>query len=189
MNRSPIANDIETTEMAISIITGANAGGKTTFLRSIGISQWFAQLGLPVPAQRYRTQVFSGIMTHFPKQEDKHMRFGKLADEMVRIRNDIAIIKNGGLVLLNESFATTTTREGVEIATDVISVLAETGSTVFYVTHFYELAQDINALSNLLPQGNKAENLVAQADKAARTYKIVKGDPMPWPVDENIGCI
>ena len=183
-------NNFTTEESNIFFITGPNQGGKTTFLRSIGIAQLFAQSGLPVPAKEYSCGAFSSIMTHFPKLEDDNLDYGKLAEELTRIKEDFPMTKNGGLVLLNESFATTTAKEGIDIASDVITAIAETDSVIIFVTHLYELALNAENLAEKLPYNHKTQkshkiiNLIAQYkdsddDKrqAERTYKIVQGVP------------
>lgn len=178
-----INNSVSCRDGRFFIVTGPNQGGKTTFLRSIGIAQLLAQAGLPVPAKKYECPAFCGIMTHFPKEEDSNLKSGKLAEELIRLREDVPLVKNGGLVLMNESFATTTAREGAQIATDVIRALSKTGSVLFFVTHLYEFALDIESLNGSLFRGEKAVNLVAQYEgadsggKMRRTYKIVPGRP------------
>ena len=183
-------NEFTTEESNIFFITGPNQGGKTTFLRSIGIAQLFAQSGLPVPAKKYNCGAFNSIMTHFPKLEDDNLDYGKLAEELTRIREDFPMTKDGGLVLLNESFATTTAKEGIDIASDVITAMAKTDSVIIFVTHLYELALDAENLAAKLPCNQKTQenhkiiNLIAQyrtsadeSQQAERTYKIIPGTP------------
>ena len=183
-------NKFTTEESNIFFVTGPNQGGKTTFLRSIGIAQLFAQSGLPVPAKKYECGAFSSILTHFPKLEDDNLDYGKLAEELTRIKEDFPLTKAGGLVLWNESFATTTAKEGIEIASDVITAMAKTDSVIIFVTHLYELALDAENLAAKLPcnqktsKAHKIINLIAKykdsADasrQAEGTYKIVPGTP------------
>ncbi|HBL85164.1 MAG: hypothetical protein A2Y17_01340 [Clostridiales bacterium GWF2_38_85] len=172
-------NSFDCTESNILIVTGLNSGGKTTFLRSVGIAQLFAQAGLFVPAEHYKCSCFCGILTHFPTEEDSKMDFGKLADELTRLRKDFPIITRGGLALFNESFSTTTTREGAEIAVDVLRALSQTDATVIFVTHLYELAANIDKLNSCLCNGIKAVSMVTEyKENGTRTYKIIKGQPI-----------
>lgn len=174
-------NDFDCKDGRILVVTGLNQGGKTTFLRSVGIAQLFAQAGLFVPAEKYTCSCFKGILTHFPKEEDRNMDFGKLAEELTRLRNDFPIIADGGLALFNESFATTTPKEGAEIAVDVLRALSLTGSTVFFVTHLYELATKLDDLNSSLFNGYKAVSMITEPDKNntdARTFKIIRGEPL-----------
>lgn len=179
--KEPVKNNIDCDDGGFLIVTGLNQGGKTTFLRSIGIAQLFAQAGLMVPAVKYNCPVFGGIISHFPKEEDDTLNFGKLAEELSRLRNELPIVTGGGLVLLNESFATTTEKEGTIIAVDVLRALSKTQSSVIFVTHLYELAVNIDKLNDSLFNNQKAVNYVTKIDsdfKAIRSYKIVKGEPI-----------
>jgi DNA mismatch repair ATPase MutS len=109
------------------------------------------------------------------------MDFGKLAEELTRLKNNFPIVTRGGLALLNESFATTTPIEGAEIAGDVLRALSMTGSTVVFVTHLYELATKLDALNASLFYGCRAVSMITKPDKnitEARTYKIIRGEPL-----------
>lgn len=177
----PVGNDIDCSDSDFLIVTGLNQGGKTTFLRSIGVAQLFAQAGLMVPAVKYSFPVFNGFLSHFPKEEDTTLNFGKLAEELSRLQNELPVIAHGGFVMLNESFATTTEKEGTEIAADVLRALSMTDSTVIFVTHLYELAMNLDKLNGTLYNHHKAENYVTKVNpelKAVRSYKIVRGEPL-----------
>lgn len=172
-------NDFDCSEGNILVITGLNQGGKTTFLRSIGIAQLFAQAGIFVPAEQYSCSCFNGILSHFPTEEDSNMDYGKLADELTRLRNDFPIVIDGSLALFNESFTTTTTREGAEIAVDVLRALSKTNSTVIFVTHLYELATKLEELNSNLYNDAKAISMVTEYNENdIRTYKILRGEPL-----------
>jgi DNA mismatch repair ATPase MutS len=97
------------------VITGANRGGKSTFLRSVGLVHIMMQCGMFVPAQTFRSGVCSGIFTHFRREEDATMQSGKLEVELNRMRTIVEAIMPGGVILLNEFFASTNEREGSEI--------------------------------------------------------------------------
>jgi DNA mismatch repair protein MutS len=86
----------------------------------------------------------------------------------------IDLIRPNGLVLLNESFASTNEREGAEIAKEVVSALLESGVKIFYVTHMYEFARRV--------QEQRAQNvLFLRAERLAdgtRTFKVKEGEPV-----------
>ena len=89
------------------MITGANRGGKTTFLRGVGLAQLLMQCGAFVPAERYRAGVCSALFTHFKREEDAAMRSGKLDEELSRMSTIVDRLTAGAMLLLNESFAST----------------------------------------------------------------------------------
>ena len=181
-------NDFDDSGNAVYLISGANQGGKTTFLKSVGIAQLFAQAGLKVPAEEYKCPVFNHFFSHFPKDEDEDLNFGKLAEELTRIKKDMPIITDNALVLLNESFATTTETEGFEIAVDILRAACESESPpkILFVTHNYHLLRKRHEVSKLLKNETKIKSLIVTEGKSVtdRTYKITEGEPQ-----ENINAI
>ena len=109
------------------IVTGANQGGKSTFLRSIGIAQVMMQCGLMVVAERYESGIFPSLFMHFTRREDSQMNSGRLDEELRRMDQIIRNLGPDSLILLNESFATTTEKDGSEICYDIIRALTEAG--------------------------------------------------------------
>lgn len=127
------------------VITGANQGGKSTFLRSLGIAQVMMQCGLFVTANRFESGIFPQIFTHFTRREDSAMNSGRLDEELSRMSQIIDNITPDSLVLLNESFATTTEKEGSNIAYDIIRALHEAGIKIITVTHLLSFAKRLYA--------------------------------------------
>lgn len=174
-------NDFRTQGDSIFIISGYNRAGKTTFLRSIGFAQILAQSGLVVPANSYKCSVFSYILVHFPRGEEKQLLSGLFEDEMKRLKNDIDRIKSDSLVLLNESFSTTVESEAESHASNIITALAWTGSVIFFVTHFYNFSVHIEDLNRRLDGKSSAVNLVTEKYEKPNTrssYRIVRGKPV-----------
>lgn len=81
----PIANTMSIKNKNLWIIIGANQGGKTTFLRSVGIATLMAQCGLFVGARSYCTTIYKGIYTHFPDEEDGNLGSGLLEQELNKL--------------------------------------------------------------------------------------------------------
>lgn len=163
------ANDVCMEKGKILIITGHNRGGKTTFLKSVGIAQILAQSGLFVPAIQYSCPIYQGILTHFPSEEDDMLSNGKLAEELKRLKKDFHMLKGGGLALFNESFSTTTTKEGAEIGMDVLRAVRDSGSHAIFVTHLMELAKSRHLIGDTL----------SLSTENSHSYKIIEGDPLP----------
>lgn len=169
----PITNNLLNEDTVLTIITGANQGGKSTFLRSFGIAQILMQCGMPVPAKHFSSCLYSKIHTHFTRKEDAMLSRGRLEEELKRMSRIISELSLDSLVLLNESFASTTEKEGSQIAKNVIIPLYERGVEVMMVTHLHEFARDM--YSNHL-KGTMF--LVAERkENGARTFKILPGKP------------
>jgi DNA mismatch repair ATPase MutS len=136
-----VGNDLDADGKALFVITGANQGGKSTFLRSIGLAQLMMACGLFVPAESYAANLFQGLHTHYKREEDTGMNSGKLDEELARMSAIVDHIRPDALILFNESFAATNEREGSEIASQVTHALLAHRIKVFSVSHLYEFAR------------------------------------------------
>ncbi|MBO0703643.1 MAG: DNA mismatch repair protein MutS, partial [Candidatus Dormibacteraeota bacterium] len=134
-----VGNDVSTDGRPLIVVTGANQGGKSTFLRSLGVAQLLLQAGMLVPAARFRSSVAAGIFTHYPREEDAAMERGHLDEELRRMSVIVDRAVPGALVLSNESFAATNEREGSEIAWQVVAGMVGAGVRIAMVTHLFEL--------------------------------------------------
>lgn len=177
-----VGNDVSGDDKVLVMITGANRGGKSTFLRSIGVARLMMQCGLFLPAVSFRANVCQGIFTHFKREEDANMKSGKLDEELSRMRSMVDYITANSIVLFNESFASTNERKGSEIARQIVRALLETGVKVFYVTHMFDLAHGL-----YLPKMDTA--LFLRAERLAdgrRTFRLVEGEPLRTSYGEDL---
>lgn len=177
-----ISNDVEANNRSLLVITGANRGGKSTFLRSIGAAQLMMQCGMFVPAESFQASICSSVFTHFKREEDVTMKSGKLDEELNRMSGIIDKITPRGMVLFNESFASTNEREGSEIARQIVQALQEMRIRVVYVTHMFDLAQSFY-------QRNDEHALFLRAERLAdgeRTFRVIVGEPLPTSYGEDI---
>jgi DNA mismatch repair ATPase MutS len=157
------------------IITGANQGGKSTFLRSVGLAQLMMQCGMFAPAEAFRASVCDGLFTHYKREEDTTMKSGKFDEEMKRMSAIVDHLTPHALLLFNESFAATNEREGAEIARQITRALVDKNKAVFFVTHSYEFAHWAYG------SGMKSA-LFLRADRTAageRTFKLSEAEPLP----------
>ena len=135
-----VGNDLVADGRDLFVITGANSGGKSTFLRSVGQAQLMMQAGMFVAAEGFAAEVRDGLLTHFKREEDAAMESGKLDEELKRMSEIVDRTAPNSIVLFNESFAATNEREGSEIARQITTALVGCGVKVFFVTHLYEFA-------------------------------------------------
>ncbi len=169
-------------QKALIIITGANQGGKSTFLRSIGLAQLMMQCGMFVPAERFRANICGSLFTHFRREEDASLKHGKLDEELRRMSDIVDHLRPRSMVLFNESFAATNEREGSEIARQILSALLEKQMKVFFVTHLYELARGFF-------DHHLAPVVFLRAEReasGARTFNIRQGAPLPTSYGEDL---
>lgn len=177
-----VGSDLDADDKRLVVITGANRGGKSTFLRSLGLAQLMMQAGMFVPAHAFRADVRRGLFTHFRREEDATLRSGKLDEELGRMSIVIDQVDPDSLVLLNESFASTNEREGSEIGRQIIRALLESGVKVGYVTHMFDLASGLHAERN-------GEALFLRAERlpdGRRTFRVIEGEPLPTSHGQDI---
>ena len=172
-----VGNTCNLEHKMLLIVTGANQGGKSTFLRSIGIAQVMMQSGLMVAARTFESSIFPDLFTHFTRREDSEMNSGRLDEELNRMDQ---IIKNLGerpLLLLNESFATTTEKEGSVIAYDIVKALREAGVKILTVTHLLSFAQKMYQECSA-GEDTGIEFLSAERKQGGvRTFKMIQHAP------------
>lgn len=138
--RRPVGNDVDGGGKQVFVVTGANQGGKSTYLRSIGLAQLFMQAGMFVTAQEYESGLYKNIFAHFTRREDSTMNSGRLDEELKRMAQIVDRLTPDSMILLNESFATTTEKEGSVIADELTDAILKTGVRMFSVTHLLEYA-------------------------------------------------
>jgi DNA mismatch repair ATPase MutS len=170
-----VGNDASADGKTLVIITGANQGGKSTFLRSVGLAHLMMQCGMFVAAESFSGVVCTGLFTHYRREEDAGMESGKLDEELSRMSQIADRVTPGAVVLFNESFAATNEREGSQIARQIVRALVESGVRVFLVTHFFDLAHSLHA------QGSDAALFLRaqRRDDGQRTFRLVEGEPEP----------
>jgi len=174
MKRKVVGNDVNADGKDLVVITGANQGGKTTFLRSVGIAQLMMQCGMFVPAESFSASICDGLFTHFKREEDRTMTSGKFDEELGRMSDMVDKLAPRAMMLFNESFAATNEREGSEIARQIACALLDMKVKVFYVTHLYELA-------NGFYEGGMDNAMFLRAERkpdGERTFKLIAGRPL-----------
>jgi DNA mismatch repair ATPase MutS len=136
----PVSNEGAIHDGSLIIVTGANQGGKSTFLRALGLSQLMMQAGMFAPARALTAPLCEGLFTHYKREEDTGMKSGKFDEELDRMSELVDHIRPNSLILFNESFAATNEREGSEIAAQIVKGLLAKNVRAVFVTHMYELA-------------------------------------------------
>ncbi len=163
-------------------LTGANQGGKTVFLLSLGLCQWLAQLGCPVPASEAALSPAKNILTIFAPNGQQYGRKGLLAEEAGRIADAVAELSGESLLLFNEPLTSTGPEETKSISSEVAAVCMAAGARGIWVTHVYELACDRSALEEAVPWGSRAGSLrvvLEEENGSPRfTYRVERGEPL-----------
>lgn len=178
LDQRVVGNDANANDKDLVIVTGANQGGKSTFLRGVGLAQLMMQSGMFVAADYFCSSVCHGLFTHYKREEDPGMKSGKLDEELRRMSDIVDHITSGSLILLNESFAATNEREGSEVARQIMTALLDKRVRIVCVTHLYELAHGFY-------DRNIGNALFLRAERA-RTFKLHEGEPLPTSFGEDL---
>lgn len=174
MRRKVVGNTCKLDGKSLVVITGANQGGKSSFLRSIGLAQFMMQSGMFVGAEEFRAEICPALFTHYKREEDASMKSGKFDEELARMSEIANEIVPNSTLLLNESFAATNEREGSEIAQQIVSALLEKRIKIFYVTHLYGFARQAF-------QSSSGDAMFLRAERqpdGTRTFKMLEGEPL-----------
>lgn len=170
-----VGTDVDADGKRLVMVTGANEGGKSTFLRGVGLAQLMMQSGMVVAAEAFAATVATGVFTHFTREEDVTMTHGKLEEELARMSGVADLLRPGALLLCNESFSSTNEREGSEIGRQVVLAATGSGVRVVFVTHLHDLAHGLH-------RRGVATDLFLRAERepdGRRTFKMVPGAPQP----------
>ncbi len=157
-------------------VLGANGGGKTTYLRAVGINLILFLAGCPVFTKQAEIYPFDIVLSHFPKDE-RFDNTGRLDEE--RRRTEEMLKASQGKVaflLFNETFSGTDDKRGLALLTNTVTQISEHRHFGLFVTHFHEaMSLDYPVLS--------AE--VDAKDKNKRTFRIVrsKGSASSYAAD------
>ena len=169
-----VGNDGDLTGKGVVVVTGANQGGKSTFLRSIGLAQLMMQAGMFVGAASFAANLCRGLQTHYKREEDTSMTSGKFDEELARMSAVIDRLRPDGLLLCNESFQSTNEREGSAIARELVLTLAAHRIKIVFVTHLYDLAHSLHARGDPAMAFLRAER---DAD-GTRSFRVMPGEPL-----------
>ena len=178
---SIVVNDLDfSSDGSLYILTGANRGGKTTITQATGLMFALAQGGVFVPASEFSFVPADCIFTHYPADEDKTLDYGRLGEECKRFREIFSRCTSDSLLLLNETFSTTSFEEGFFIARDAVKAILKKGTRCIYNTHMHKLASDIgeiNAEGAKEGSSSKAASLVVLSDGGERSFKVKVAPP------------
>lgn len=173
-----VTNDLDFDyEHRVYLLTGANRGGKTTITQAIGQLFVLAQGGIFVPGSAFEFTPVDCVYTHFPADEDQTMDLGRLGEECKRFREIFISSTKHSLLLLNETFSTTSFEEGYFIAKDSVKAILQKGVPMVYNTHMHKLAYDIAEL-NAGDTDGKAQSLVVKSEGGNRSYKVEIAEPV-----------
>lgn len=163
-----VPNDgVFTSDEPFFYLTGANGGGKTTYLRALGNAVLMFLFGAPVFCKSGECCLLDGVYTHFPKDE-RFEGSGRFADEQKRVDEILAACGNAegrgnSLILLNETYSTTNEEKATVCTSELARGLHASGNFGLYITHQHGVDEAIVPFLGVL---------VDEQDRNRRTYRI-----------------
>ncbi len=141
-----VENDFSTLA-GVQIITGSNMGGKTSFLRTVGINIILMNAGSYVCAKSFQASYFK-IFTSMRIEDDLGKCISTFYGELLRIKEAISYIDKGNmLVLIDEIFKGTNYQDRMYGAKEVIKRLNTKMTVTFITTHDFELCDEANVIN------------------------------------------
>lgn len=160
-----IPNDIEFNDNEpFFYLTGANGGGKTTYLRTVGITYMMFLNGCPVACNKAELYPLYKVFTHFPRDE-RFENTGRFDEEQIRVNGIVANINPDSLVLLNETYSTATEEDAVKLTGKLADTVYQSGAYGIYITHQHGISESVIPYLNVVVDKN---------DENRRTYKVCK---------------
>lgn len=172
-----IANDtyLDNQKKRISIITGPNMAGKSTYMRQSALIVLMAQIGSFVPAEKANIGIVDRIFTRVGASDDLASGQSTFMVEMTEVANILRNATSRSLLILDEIGRGTSTFDGLSIAWAVVEHISNTklcGAKTLFATHYHELTE----LEGKLPGVNNYCIAVKEkGDDIVFLRKIVKG--------------
>lgn len=139
-----VANAIDRRSDAnLMVLTGANNGGKTTYVKTAGLIQLLGQKGWYVPARSARFSEVDVIFTHFVAADDIARGEGRYRNELRRMRTILERATPLSLVILDEPCGGTDYHEGQRQSRILLRAFHLLGAATYFTTHMHELTASL----------------------------------------------
>jgi DNA mismatch repair protein MutS len=170
-----VPNEItHSAERNMFVITGPNNGGKTTYVRTVGLVQLMAQKGLFVTAESAEVSFVDGIYTHFVTPDDITKGEGRYRNELLRVREILESATPYSLVILDEPCGGTSYEEGCRQSQVVLDGLHRLGSATYFTTHMHPVAEAVDQ-GRYPAAGNLSVECRYDGKKIKYTYRVKAG--------------
>lgn len=159
----------------LCFLTGPNMAGKSTFLKSVGLSIYLSHLGFPVPANRMQTTIYNGIISTINLSDNMNKGYSHFYSEVKRIKETALKIKDKRnlFVIFDELFRGTNVKDAFDGSLLILKSFAKITNCTFYIsTHITEVAEEIKNISSIQFMYFDSELI---DDQPICNYKLLSG--------------
>ncbi|HPJ35297.1 MAG TPA: endonuclease MutS2 [Spirochaetota bacterium] len=169
-----VSNDVELgIDFNCLIISGANTGGKTVMLKTIGLCALFAMYGLHIPASPdSEIGIFGNIMADIGDDQNLSQSLSTFSGQLTIINNILKKADSRTLVIIDEIIVGTNPRQGAALSQAILEDMINTGSRIIVSTHYTEL-KELSANDRRFQNASVTFNL----DTLKPTYELKIGIP------------
>lgn len=173
---TPVAYDITLNKTENFVfLTGANMGGKSTYIKAVGLGVYLAHIGMGVPAKSMELSLFDGLLSNIQVEDNIFKGQSYFYNEVQRIKKTIEKISDGKnwLILIDELFKGTNIQDAMKCSTAVIEGLIKMKHSLFVLsTHLYEIGEALKQYPNI--QFRYFETIMTE-EKIEFSYRVKEG--------------
>ncbi|KAI0515221.1 DNA mismatch repair protein Msh4 [Xylaria bambusicola] len=173
-----VPNDAYADELhRFQIISGCNMSGKSTYIKMVALMQVMAQIGSFVPAQYAAFPIFQQLFVRLSTDDNIEANMSTFSLEMREMAFILRNINKDSLTIIDELGRGTSSRDGLAIALAISEALIQSGSIVWFATHFQELSRILGSRPGVLNLHLETDVSSPSEDQPQITmlYKIKSG--------------
>ncbi len=148
-----ISNDIHFSRSSnLLFVSGPNMAGKSTFLKALGIAVYLAHVGFPVPAQKMKLSILSGLCSTINISDSLSSGYSHFYAEVMRVKYVAKKLHENDnmLVLFDELFRGTNVKDAYDGTLEVVSAFAQITNSFFVISsHIVEVAKELEIKKNI----------------------------------------
>jgi len=141
----------------------------------VATAQLLFQLGLPIPAKSAEMKIMEGVFLFFPRNQAENKSSGRLEEECRLLADILKLVNENTLVLMDETFSSTSAKDGAVLAESCLQKLRAKGCMCIFSTHIHELAGQVERMNAVGGGNDRIDLLAAEIRDTLRTYRILRG--------------